>query len=134
MTGKRIGLMLATRLVALAYGVAFAAALAGVFATLAFPAPIDPKTSTAHYGRPIWFVESDLSVWGDLSPREKRFPVPLNPLENPTRLEAARFLVSYLAFAAPLVGLVWIVTRSRRRRDRGPTPEPSSPPASATRP
>ena len=106
--------MLATRLVALAYGVALAAALAGVLATLALPAPIDPKTSTARYGRPIWFAESDLSVWRDLSPREKRIPVPLNPLENPTRVAPARFLIAYAAFAAPLAGLVWLLGRARR--------------------
>jgi hypothetical protein len=108
--------MLATRLVAFAYGVALAAALAGVLATLALPASIAPKTSTAHYGRPIWFAESDLSVWRDLSLREKQIPVPLDPLENPTSVSPARFLVSYAAFAAPLAAVVWLVGRARRRR------------------
>jgi hypothetical protein len=100
---------------ALAYGAALAIALLAVLDTLAWSAPTEPKTLTAHYGKPVWFAESDMSAGRGLSRRELRHPVPFNPWENPTRISGGRFLVSYLAFAAPLSGLVWLVTRWRRQ-------------------
>jgi hypothetical protein len=95
---------------ALAYGAALAIALVAVRATLAWSAPTDPKTLSAHYGKPVWFAESDMA------PRrgEPRVSVPFNPWENPTRVSGGRFLVSYLVFAASLSGLVWLARRRRQ--------------------
>jgi len=45
---------------------------------------------------------------------EPRISVPFNPWENPTRVSGGRFLVSYLVFAAPLCGLVWLARRRRQ--------------------
>jgi hypothetical protein len=100
------------------YGAALAIALIAVFATLVVSAPVDPKTLTAHYGKPVWLVESDMSAFRGMSKRELRPPVPLNPLENPTYLKSGRFFLSYLAFAAPLSGLVWLAMRRRSVRRR----------------
>jgi hypothetical protein len=99
---------------ALAIGAALVVALAGMLATLAVAAPIDPQTMNVRYGKPLWFAESDLSQWRSLSPREKRLPVPFNPLENPTRVDPGRFLLSYLVFAAPLCGIVWLASMRLR--------------------
>jgi hypothetical protein len=99
---------------ALAYGAALAIALVAVLATLAWSAPTDPKSLTAHYGKPVWFAESDMSPMRGASKRELRRPTPFNPWENPTGVSPGRFLVSYLVFAAPLAGLVWLATRRRQ--------------------
>jgi hypothetical protein len=100
---------------ALAYGAVLAIALLAVLATLAWSAPTDPETLSAHYGKPVWFAESDMSTERGLSKRELRHPVPFNPWENPSHISGGRFLLSYLVFAAPLAGLVWLVTRWRRQ-------------------
>jgi hypothetical protein len=100
---------------ALAYGAALAIALVAVPATLAWSAPTDPKSLTTHYGKPLWFAESDMSPMRGASKRELRHPVTFNPLENPTGISVGRFLVSYLAFAAPLSAVVWLATRRRRQ-------------------
>jgi hypothetical protein len=98
---------------ALAIGAALVVAFAAVVATLAVAAPIEPQTMNVHYGKPIWFAESDLSEWRSLSPRQQRLPVTFNPLENPTRVDAGRFLLSYVVFAVPLCGIVWLASMRR---------------------
>lgn len=93
----------------MAYTAALVVALAGVMATLALPQRIDG--GTAHYGKPLWFAESDMSIW-TRTDRGGRWR--LNPWENPTTFDAGRFFLSFCVFALPLVGGVWLVARRAR--------------------
>jgi hypothetical protein len=77
---------------------------------------IDLDSATAHYGKPLWFAESDMSAHSPPSRIEYRWN--FNPWENPTTISGQRFLLSYALFAGPLCGLAWVLTRALRQRSR----------------
>lgn len=99
----------------ISYAVAFLVALVLLGASLLIPQPIQSTTNTAHYGKPFWFLESDMNAHGSVPLGDSDARWRLNPWENPTVVEVPRLLLSYGALAVVCCGAAWLLLRMAGR-------------------
>jgi hypothetical protein len=102
----------------LLYLVSCSAGLVLVLATLMLPQPIRGHPPRAYYGKPFWFVSSDMSGHGPIPAGSGTVRWTFNPLENPTTVRGDRFVLSYGTFVLGTGVVLWLMLHVHGRRRR----------------